>query len=148
MSLKFNPFTGNFDLVGGSDKWKDPVATSASLPSSGNSAGDVRIALDSKILYEWDGASWTGITSGVATSVSVDSFTLSALNASNKYVVLSAVPSTASKTILLIKEAPSQFYGDDFVITADDGGKRLSWNGLDLDGVLEETDKLTVLYTS
>lgn len=34
--------------------WKDPVATEASLPVAGNSDGDVRLVLDTKIVYAWD----------------------------------------------------------------------------------------------
>jgi hypothetical protein len=40
--------------------WKRPVATEADLPTAGNSDGDMRVTLDTKILYAWDAptATW------------------------------------------------------------------------------------------
>lgn len=38
--------------------WKAPVATSASLPSSGNSTGDARIAQNTGFMYVWSGSAW------------------------------------------------------------------------------------------
>lgn len=40
--------------------WKRPVATSAVLPMTGNDDGDMRVTLDTKVLYCWDEptASW------------------------------------------------------------------------------------------
>lgn len=42
--------------VGGS--WKIPVANFAALPALLNTSGDVRIALDTGIAWEWNGSSW------------------------------------------------------------------------------------------
>lgn len=59
--ILFNPFTSNFDLVGGgasNSSWKDPVANQGALPASGNTSGDARITLDTGLAYEWDGTSW------------------------------------------------------------------------------------------
>ena len=52
---------------------------------------------------------------------------------------------TAAKTVMIIRGAPGQFYGDDFQM---DGTytDRLSWDSKDLDGVLVAGDKVTVLY--
>jgi len=44
----------------GNRKWKAPVANAAALPATGNVTGDVRLALDSSILYTWTGAAWGG----------------------------------------------------------------------------------------
>lgn len=59
MSFKFNPFTGNLDIVGGSSvtTWKSPVANAAALPTVGNSDGDARVTLDTDEIYVWDNAS-------------------------------------------------------------------------------------------
>ena len=54
--------------------WKEPVANAGALPTSGNSDGDGRIALDTHTFFIWDGASWVpqggggaGIPSGGTT---------------------------------------------------------------------------------
>lgn len=43
---------GSLDTI----SWKAPVADEASLPAVGNSDGDVRLVLDTKIAYAWDDA--------------------------------------------------------------------------------------------
>jgi len=75
----------------------------------------------------------------------VEKFTLTSTNITNGYVTLADAPTTPNETILLVKGAGNQFYGDDYAM---DGGytTRLTWDALDLDGVLEEGDKLTVIY--
>lgn len=52
----------------GSASWKDPVDTALHLPSIGNNPGDVRVTLDTDVIYVWSGSSWsaasgTGVTS-------------------------------------------------------------------------------------
>src|ERR1019366_1523703 len=42
----------------GSPNWKAPVSTASLLPTTANSIGDVRIALDTGIVYYWNGTSW------------------------------------------------------------------------------------------
>ena len=78
-----------------------------------------------------------------AGSRTVDLFTLSATDISNKYVNLSGTPNVANATELHVKGAPAQFYGDDFTVS----GNQLSWNGLGLDGVLVAGDKLTAVWS-
>lgn len=73
-------------------------------------------------------------------------FTLSGTDITNKYVLLSTAPVTKNKTVML-PEGPAQTYGVDFEVTNDNGGTRLSWNGLALDGVLEAGDLLLILYS-
>jgi len=43
---------------GGAVTWKSAVDTLASLPTVGNSIGDVRVVVDTNALYIWDGSSW------------------------------------------------------------------------------------------
>lgn len=148
MALKFDPFTSAVVPAAGSEKFKDPVATSGSLPATGNNTGDVRYVIDAEALYAWDGAAWILITSPPGSgSFQVDTFTLNGTDITNKYVVLSTVPATAAKTVLLPEGGPNQIYSSDFQVTADDGGKRLSWSGLGLDGILESGEVITVLYS-
>jgi len=49
---------------GGSVSFKDGVATVGDLPIIGNSPGDVRSALDTKLLYIWDGTAWSSTGGG------------------------------------------------------------------------------------
>lgn len=150
MPLKLNPVTGIFEYAPSSDRWKDPVSSPAALPLAGNVNGDVRIALSNNIIYRWDGSDWVGITdspTAPANAYRVDSFTLSASDITNKYVVLSDAPSLPVDTRLIVEGGPEQFYGESFIITPDNDGKRLSWATLFLDGVVEQDDKLVVIYT-
>ena len=62
---------------GGSEFYGDPVPTFAALPVSGQ-VGEVRLALDTGVLYYWDGAIWN-VTEGEVASVAhtdTDSITL------------------------------------------------------------------------
>lgn len=47
-----------------SDTWKPPVANYAALPASGNTDGDVRLVLETRIAYHWDNtqALWLPLT--------------------------------------------------------------------------------------
>ena len=101
MSLKFNPITGNFDLV-------NPAV--AAVTSKSNT------------------------------------FVLTSTDITNKYVVLDTAPTQPLNTRLVVDGGPEQFYGDSFVVTLDNSGKRVSWSGLFLDGVLEASDKIMVIY--
>lgn len=50
----------------GSPRWKSPVATAADLPATANVNGDVRVALDTSDVYEWNGSSWVLIAGATA----------------------------------------------------------------------------------
>lgn len=51
--------SGYIDLpVNGGATWKDPVASAANLPATGNSPGDVRVVLDTDSIYIWNGTAW------------------------------------------------------------------------------------------
>src|SRR5687768_3447604 len=58
-----------FPSAGSSPFWKQPVSSEAALPATGNTIGEVRVALDTDQLFEWDGSAWvevkTDATSGV-----------------------------------------------------------------------------------
>lgn len=45
-------------------QWKDPVADAAALPSSGNTAGDIRVTLDDLTFHAWDGTAWVAAGGG------------------------------------------------------------------------------------
>lgn len=46
------------------DSWLPAVADLASLPSTGNTTGDIRQALDTGTPYRWTGSAWTVWISG------------------------------------------------------------------------------------
>lgn len=98
MALKFNPFTGTFDLVGSN--------------------------------------------SGIDEDVKQEYRTLTALEASNKEIVLLEAPTTPNKTQLDIIGGSSQEYSSDFIVV----GNVLSWSGLQLDTTLNEGDRIRVQY--
>lgn len=102
MGLKFNPITGNLDIVGG--------------------GGDG--------LYKYK----------------VERFTLSAGDITNKYVVLTDAPTNKPNTRLVVIEGIEQDYSVDFQVTADDSNKRLSWDSLGLESILQSGDKLVIAY--
>lgn len=88
------------------------------------------------------------IPEGVLTpdTYKVDKFTLSSTDIINKYVVLTDAPLNTTKTRVVVIKGIEQDYGTDFIMTVDDDGKRLSWNGLGLENILEINDKLVVVY--
>lgn len=76
MGLVFNPFTNTFDFTGsggsgGSVAWKAPVADESTLPGSGNTVGDARVAIDTGNIFTWSGSAWVNQSSGEAPLTSV-----------------------------------------------------------------------------
>lgn len=51
-------FENIVDMPGFTSDWKSPVQTLANLPLTDNQEGDLRIVLDEKNIYEWDGVNW------------------------------------------------------------------------------------------
>lgn len=154
------------------DNYKEPVASSGDLPSIA-AEGDIRLTLDAGELYYFDGASWQLIAGGGGgggswgsitgtlsnqtdlqdalddkaditslRSYKPEFFTLSALDISNKFITLAETPTDLIKTRLIPINGVEQEYGVNFTVS----GTTLSWNTLGLDGVLEENDKLIVIY--
>lgn len=97
----------------------------------------------------WGGGFGAGADGSITDrSVIVEYFTLSPQNISDKYVVLNVAPpeSQRGQTTLNVQGGSSCEYGTSFVITSDDDGKRLSWDGLSLDGLLMAGDTIVVQY--
>lgn len=51
--------------------WKPPVVNATSLPPSGNTAGDSRVALDTQDIWVWSGSAWVNKTMGGIANVPV-----------------------------------------------------------------------------
>lgn len=117
MPFLFNPLTGQFDLTGsggGSTSFKDPVATEATLPTVGNTDGDVRVTLDSDFIWSWDSTTSRWINSGVKSETmgaipNASGFSLSYTNvASNRRELrLQLQPANASNPGSLTSSAQS-----------------------------------------
>jgi hypothetical protein len=124
--------------------------SSASLFPDGQQDGDMAIAVDTGALYYWDHGNtlWVLITASAATGdyKPQPAITLDSTDILNKYIVLDEAPSSKPATRLWVIGGPQQDYGVDFEITTDDGGKRLSWDGLGLELILEDGDKLIVTH--
>jgi hypothetical protein len=74
----------------------------------------------------------------------VEYFTIGVADISNKYIVVSAEPKTASKVKLEVVHGPTCDYSIDYGVTP--ATNTLFWNGLGLDGSLAVGDKLRVTY--
>jgi len=79
-------------------------------------------------------------------TVNTETRTVTITEATNKYLVLQYTPKYANQVSIEIEGAVGQFYGSDYTVTSDDGGKRLSWVGLGLDGLISMNDKITIIY--
>lgn len=56
----------------GTASWREPVASDANLPASGNTVGDAIVTKDTQLINIWDGASWTHPAgTGTVTSVAL-----------------------------------------------------------------------------
>lgn len=73
-------------------------------------------------------------------------YTLTATDITNKYVILTSAPVTKEITQVFVIGGTIQNYGEDFIVTADDAGKRLSWNGYGLESVLSAGDIIVVIH--
>jgi len=69
-------------------------------------------------------------------------FLLSAEDAANKSVTLSHEPADGSNIIFNPIGGPTQVQGLDYDVM----GALITWNGLALDGILEEGDRLVIYY--
>jgi len=76
------------------------------------------------------------------TEYNVNKFTLSAGQIAAKQVTLTDTPTTANITRLIVIGGLEQDQSVDFSIS----GNVVSWNGLGLDGVLAENDKIIVIF--
>jgi len=76
-----------------------------------------------------------------------EEFTVSSVNINNKYLLLAKAPTVRPLTQLVPQNGPPQFSGIDFVVTDDNGGTRLSWDGLPFEQLVAQGDKIIIIYT-
>lgn len=67
MGYQLNIFTGQLDLTGsgGATSWRGAVATEAGLSTSGNTAGDAVVTLDTDYIWVWDDSTSRWINTGI-----------------------------------------------------------------------------------
>jgi hypothetical protein len=104
--------------------------------------GEIYYATDLNKFRKYENGAWSDFGSGGSSTYTVNKFTLSGTDITNKFVTLSGTPTTPSDTILDVIGGPSQDYSVDFTVT----GSTLSWSGLTLDGVLIAGDKLIIQF--
>lgn len=132
-----------------SDSGTQTYVDFASFPAQGAFDGQLAVDNQTNTLYLYDASttSWVPVTGSSPNQYKPENvIILTTINISNKYIVLTEAPTVKSKTRVIVIGGPEQEYGVDFVVTNDDGGKRLSWAGLGLDGVLEVNDSIVVTY--
>ena len=78
-------------------------------------------------------------------NVEIEQFSLTSLDISNMYVALTYQPIEPIDVDFSVKGAPFQNYGDDYKQDAT-FLKRITWEGLDLEGILSIDDKVTITY--
>lgn len=88
-----------------------------------------------------DGTTQTTAASNPST-LEMEYFTLDATDVSNKYVTLSHSPVSTTEVSLDIIKGCAQFYGADYTVS----GTQVGWSGLGLDGILEVSDELRIMY--
>lgn len=100
--------------------------------------------VNEQIYYGGDGVSQGGfpIGSNAGSSVAPEIIPISDIDVTNKYVTLSSTPLNPSAVTLGMTGGIEQVNGIDFVVI----GNILSWDGLGLDGFIDNTDVLIVQY--
>jgi hypothetical protein len=103
--------------------------------------------IDKKAFYGGDGSTLGGFligSTGFGSDYIVEQQVLTTQDILNKNITLINTPSDPSFVTVTIKNGISQVNGVDFNIS----GNILNWNGLGLDGFLEEGDTLIVEYST
>lgn len=124
--------------------FKAPKITTTQRQSLVLDVSEVVFDLDESIFYGGDGTTIGGfpIGQGVQTSLVPQIVTLTQTDIDNKYITLNITPIVPESLTVSPVGGPEQLYGIDYEIT----GNILSWDGLGLDGILDNTDKLIIRY--
>lgn len=118
----------------------------ASFPTASGSGNFAWDSANSIMYYdEPSSKTWVQITGGGGGSGNYFPETVRSITAgeiTTKSITLGGTPTDANKTRFFIDGAPTLTYGVDFTVS----GNVLTWNGLGLDGIIEENDKVFVTY--
>lgn len=143
-AAKVAQFNGDIGVTGVIDPQGITFSRESSNPLLGMGQDGIWFDASGEMHLYQDGVGDTNVSQSITTGANylVNRFTLTPTDITNKYVTLSATPSVDSDTILNIIGGVVQAYGVDFEIIGD----TLSWDGLDLDGILSSGDKLVVQF--
>ena len=100
--------------------------------------------VNQQIYYGGDGVLLGGfpIGSNAGSSIEPEIIPITSLDVTNKYVTLSSTPLNSNAVRLNMVGGIEQLNGIDFTVT----GNILSWDGLGLDGFIDDTDILIIQY--
>lgn len=81
----------------------------------------------------------------VGGTYNVEKFTLDATAITNKNITLAQTPATGNLTrmVVVTDGGGEQDFGTDFTLS----GNQITWDGLNLDGILTINDKIIIIYT-
>lgn len=82
---------------------------------------------------------------GATETYQSETFTLTETDIANKFITVAYEPLDSAEIGFEIQNAPSQYYGEDYKQDTS-FSKRITWEGLALDGVIQAGDKVTVTY--
>lgn len=123
--------------------FKAPRITSSQRGQITLQASEIVYDIDEAAFYGGNGSTLGGFPIGQGASGGVpETFTLTAQDITNKYVVLSREPFLPEALTLNIVGGIPQLYGIDFIVS----GLILSWDGRGLDNFLEVGDTLIIHY--
>jgi len=159
-ALRFSPFTGTLDYIGnvsatGVTEINGQTGNNQSLVT-GEAGTDFNIDSVGNV-HTFNLPYANGSTSGKLRQTDwnlfndkqeykVEKKTITLVDIANMYVVLADTPRDASKVTMSIVSGPEQDNGVDFQMTAGNGGKRLSWQSLQLNGQLDVGDTVIIRY--
>jgi len=83
---------------------------------------------------------------GGGTSQLRETKTILAGDVANKYILVTTDITSDATTVLKVKTLADQYYDDDFTVDAINK-KKIKWNGLGLDGLIEAGDEVEILYS-
>lgn len=141
-SLTWPAANGSMGDILGTDGAGNLVWTAGGGVTSLNSlTGTLNLVAGSGISITPSGSNIT-ITATSSSSYLVNTITLTPTDITNKFVTLSAAPTSPTKTVMTVIGGPMQSYGADYTVS----GSQLGWNGLFLDGLLVSGDMLVVEF--
>ncbi|MEA2036498.1 MAG: hypothetical protein U9O94_03255 [Nanoarchaeota archaeon] len=123
----------------------DSDITKYTTPADIKTLTDVEVLSASGVLQN-NITTTSGILQTNINNVPIDTeeyFTLTSGQISNKYITLAHTPLTAGEVAFDIINGCSQFYDEGYSVSS----ANVTWDGLGLDGLLEEDDKIRIMYS-
>lgn len=104
--------------------------------------GEIVYDIDSNVFYGGDGVSLGGFPIGSNSGYRFERKQITAQNIIDKYITLDATPAIPDVVIVDMENGIKQINGVDFEVI----GNKISWDGLGLDGFIDDTDILLIQY--